>query len=80
MEMFLLSNSEAFDCLFTAIKKELERQKQLEKDFATKNPNVGMYNINCLVLEDFLQQLEEQESVAFLAAESVYKIKFNNES
>lgn len=82
MFQLFLSEEETFDLLYTSIRKEAERQKKLEKDYLEQNhiSEKTMSNMNIEVLEDFLEQLKEQDAIAFLSAESVYNQKFNNQS
>lgn len=64
----LISNEDAFDLLYKALRNEFERQKQLEKDMPK-----GAFNVSALVVYDFLKQLEEQNPSLYLSAKFVYE-------
>jgi len=75
LEQLFISKQEAFDLLFFAIKREIELQQKVHKEFLKHNdfiePN-EVFDINTCVLNNFLEQLKEQDAKTFLVSEFIY--------
>lgn len=81
MDDFKLNfSNNAFDLVYNSLRKELEYQKELEREMNELNKGVKMYNLNVFEIQELMEQLKEQDAIYFLTAEMIYDSTYKKES
>ena len=73
-------NKSAFDLVYNSLRKELDYQKELEREMNKEIKDIRMYNINVFEIQELMEQLKEQDAIYYLTAEVIYDRTYKKES